>query len=84
MLMEDQMTKQVVLVPPRKTQTMNLGAIQRDMQKKLPRRILIVDDEPYNLMGLKIVLDAADVRINAHVDEVTNGLEAYKAVKKAH
>ena len=54
------------------------------MQKKLPRRILIVDDEPYNLMGLKIVLDAADVRINAHVDEVTNGLEAYKAVKKAH
>ena len=24
------------------------------------RRILIVDDEPYNLMGLKVIIDACD------------------------
>jgi YesN/AraC family two-component response regulator len=43
---------------------------------------LIVDDEPYNLLGLKIVIDAADPQgmVSTLIDEVTNGLEAYKAV----
>ena len=47
------------------------------------RRILIVDDEPYNLMALKVVIDAADTRVKDMIDEATNGLEAYEAVKKA-
>ena len=48
------------------------------------RRILIVDDEPYNLMALKVVIDAADKRVKDMIDEVTNGLEAFEAVKKAN
>jgi CheY-like chemotaxis protein len=43
-----------------------------------------VDDEPYNLLALKVVIDAADIRVKDMIDEVTNGLEAYEAVKKAH
>jgi YesN/AraC family two-component response regulator len=52
--------------------------------KTKDRRILIVDDEPYNLMALKVVIDAADKRVKDMIDEVTNGLEAFEAVKKAN
>ena len=49
------------------------------------RRILIVDDESYNLIGLKIIIDACDQSkiLNLIVDQATNGMEAYKAVKLA-
>ena len=50
----------------------------------MERRILIVDDEPYNLMALKVIIDAADPRVRAIINEVTNGLEALEAVKKAN
>lgn len=52
--------------------------------RALQRRILIVDDEPYNLMGLNIILKAADKRdcIKGLVDEAINGNEAYKKVKE--
>ena len=54
----------------------------RNVQGNLEKRILLVDDEPYNLIALKIVLEAADERklIGNIIDQVTNGLEAYKAV----
>lgn len=44
-----------------------------------------MDDEPYNLMGLKIIIDAADPEklISLIIDQATNGMEAYKAVKLA-
>lgn len=53
---------------------------------KLKQRILIVDDEPYNLMGLKTILEIADPShgIRDYIDEASNGLDAFKAVKKAH
>jgi CheY-like chemotaxis protein len=56
-----------------------------NFDRSLPKRILIVDDEPYNLLGLKIVINAADPLgiVSSIIDEVTNGLEAYKAIKKA-
>ena len=57
----------------------NIGSV-----RTMERRILIVDDEPYNLMALKVVIDAADTRVKDMIDEVTNGLEAYEAVKKAN
>ena len=48
-------------------------------------RILIVDDEPYNLISLKIILEAADKRgimKDIIVDEAINGEKAYKKVKE--
>ena len=33
-----------------------------------------MDDEPYNLMALKVVIDAADKRVKDMIDEVTNGV----------
>ena len=49
------------------------------------RRILIVDDEPYNLMGNRIILNSADTSgcIDQFIDQAVNGLEAVKAVKNA-
>ena len=49
------------------------------------KRILVVDDEPYNLIGLKVILEAAggDMSIVSLVDTATNGIEAVNMVKKA-
>jgi CheY-like chemotaxis protein len=46
----------------------------------------MVDDEPYNLMALQVIINATDTKncISNICDQATNGLEAYKAVKKAH
>lgn len=53
-------------------------------QKK--KRILLVDDEPYNLMALKVIINCVDngKTLSMIIDQATNGLEAYKAVKQAH
>jgi len=49
-----------------------------------PMRILIVDDEPYNLLSLKIILETADKsgKISGLIDEAINGEKAYKKVKE--
>ena len=48
------------------------------------RRILIVDDEPYNLLGLRIMLQQSGyVGILDLIDQANNGLEALKQVKRA-
>ena len=49
------------------------------------RRILIVDDEPYNLMGLRVLFNAADEGqgINDIVDQAKDGAEALEAVSNA-
>ena len=49
------------------------------------RRILIVDDEPYNLIGLRVIINAAfdDGGIDELIDQVQNGLEALEAVSNA-
>ena len=54
--------------------------------KVLKRRILIVDDEPYNLMGLRIIIEAADkTNLVTHIiDEATNGMEAFKTIQRAN
>ena len=55
------------------------------------RRILIIDDEPINLMGMKIVLKAAfktlgyePSKIDKIIDQANNGHEALKLVKNLH
>ena len=62
------------------------GGFGRIKQKPKRRKILLVDDEPYNLMGLKVIIDSIDKRnhLSMIVDQATNGMEAYKAIKKAH
>jgi YesN/AraC family two-component response regulator len=46
------------------------------------RRILLVDDEPYNIMGLKIQLIQSGYKdIISYVDQAFNGLEAIQKVK---
>jgi hypothetical protein len=39
-------------------------------------RILLVDDEPYNLIALRIILELADEHgiVGKLIDQVTNGL----------
>ena len=62
------------------------GGFSQIKQKPKRRKILLVDDEPYNLMGLKVIIDSIDKRnhLSMIVDQATNGMEAYKAIKKAH
>ena len=46
------------------------------------RRILIVDDEPYNILGLQLMISQAGFKsLNKFVDRAYNGLEALKMVK---
>jgi len=56
-----------------------------ELNNSTMKRILIVDDEPYNLLGLKIVIEVADPDINilSIIDQASNGLEALKKVKAA-
>ena len=48
-------------------------------------RILIVDDEPYNLIGLKIVIEAAcpHLNITSIIDQAVNGRDALNKVMDA-
>ena len=49
------------------------------------RRILIVDDEPYNLLSLRIMLSSSGFDgILDLIDQANNGMEAYRKVKKAY
>ena len=48
------------------------------------RRILLVDDEPYNIMGMKIVLHQSGIKnLMQFVDIVYNGQQAVDLVKNA-
>ena len=48
------------------------------------RHILIVDDEPYNIMGIKVILLQSGYQgIVNIIDEAFNGQEAFKKVKEA-
>ena len=52
-------------------------------------RVMIVDDEPFNLDALKIILQCATADVPAfnfrnRIDTARNGLRAVEAVKKAY
>ena len=48
------------------------------------KRILIVDDEPYNILGLQILISQSSYPgISNIIDFAHNGQEAYHLVKKA-
>ena len=45
---------------------------------------MIVDDEPYNIMALKIIIDhSQDNDLNVIIDVANNGLQALNLVKDA-
>ena len=49
------------------------------------KRILLVDDEPYNILGLKIVLQQSGVKnILSIIDTAHNGKQAIDMVEKAY
>ena len=49
------------------------------------RRILLVDDEPYNILGLKIVLQQSKIKnLMNLVDTAYNGQQAVDMVKNAY
>ena len=55
--------------------------IQKDIID-LRKRILIVDDEQFNRMSIKIVLKAAGVQdVEEICDTANNGLEAFNIIK---
>lgn len=48
------------------------------------RRIMIVDDEPYNLLGLQIVIQQAGFgNLDQLIDKASNGQQAFELVKGA-
>ena len=48
-------------------------------------KIMIVDDEPYNIMGMKIILQQFGYeKIDKIIDTAHNGAEAVKLVKKSY
>lgn len=51
----------------------------------MERRILIVDDEPYNILGLTVQLNQMGFKgIKSLIDKAFNGAEALQMVKAAH
>lgn len=51
---------------------------------KKNRRILIVDDEPYNILGLKVVLQQSGIKnILSLIDSANNGKQAINLVEQA-
>lgn len=48
------------------------------------RRILIVDDEPYNILALQIILQKSGYpNIKDYIDSANNGQEALEKVQEA-
>ena len=57
---------------------LNINQLNKD------RRILLVDDEPYNIMGLKILFSQAGYEsILSKIDHAFNGQEAIEKVYNA-
>ena len=45
-------------------------------EKSSTHRILIVDDEPFNLIGLRVILNSIEPNLESLIDTARNGLEA--------
>ncbi len=48
------------------------------------KRILIVDDEPYNVLGMQLTISNMNIQgLSNIIDRAYNGLEAFSKVKEA-
>ena len=46
------------------------------------KRILVVDDEPFNILGMQIIMNQLNINgLSKQVDRAYNGLEALNKVK---
>lgn len=49
------------------------------------RRILLIDDEPYNVLGMQLILNQMNIKgLSKVVDRAYNGIEAFTKVKDAY
>ena len=49
------------------------------------KRILVVDDEPYNLLGLQIIISQCGINdINSMIDTANSGLLALQLIKDGY
>jgi YesN/AraC family two-component response regulator len=63
----------------------NMELYRKRDQMMQNKRILIVDDEPYNILGLKILMpQASNINILSVIDEAKNGQDAVKKVIAAY
>lgn len=63
--------------------------IDKHMHEKLTlpyvRRILIIDDEPFNVIAIQLAISRVGMKgLSKYVDRAYNGLEALKKVKSAY
>jgi two-component SAPR family response regulator len=74
---------------PKRNKTSHLENIVPKLIKAISliqaRRILIVDDEPYNIMGLRVLITASCKfsEIDSIVDQANNGVDALQMIKQA-
>ena len=66
----------------------NKGAkikINKPLFDNIQKKILVVDDEPFNILGMQQILNMIGPKnISKSVDTAHNGMEALNAVKTAH
>ena len=63
----------------------NLLSDDEKMRLKTNRRILIVDDEPFNLLGLQIVLSQCGIiDIKNMIDTANSGMLAMQLIKASY
>ena len=59
--------------------------INLDIKSFIQKKILVVDDEPFNILGMKLILNIIGPKnIHMIVDIAHNGMEALNRVKAAH
>ena len=57
---------------------------EAEINSVMAKRILIVDDEPYNILAMQLVIGHLGIRgLNSIIDRAYNGLEALAKVKDA-
>ena len=65
--------------PPAKFR--QLMSFTNQVERSSTDRILIVDDEPFNLIGLRVILNSIEPNLDSLIDTARNGLEALQAAK---
>ena len=50
------------------------------LHKVSPNKILIVDDQEYNIMSMKVILKSLSLNIDVHVEHALSGEEALKMI----